>query len=60
MKKPMIASRTNQLSFVMIATAIARAFGIDIPEEVFYSLGGLIFIFLRRGVENAKNSITQY
>ncbi len=59
MKKPMITSRTNQLSFVMIAAAIARAVGVDFPEEVFYSLEGLILIFLRRGVEETKNSVTR-
>jgi len=56
MKKPMIKSQANQFSVVMIAASAAKYFGLDIPEEVFYSLAGLILIFLRRGVENSKDS----
>lgn len=55
MKKSMIKSQTNQLSFVMIAAALAKYFGLPIPEEAFYSLAGIIIIFLRRGVEQNKS-----
>lgn len=48
--KSFFKSKTNIMALVTIATAIAKACGVDIPTEVFIGEGGLVALFMRLGI----------
>lgn len=50
MLKKFFKSKTNIVALITIATAIAKAVGVDIPTEIFVGEAGLIALFMRMGI----------
>ena len=51
--KNFFKSKTNLMAIVAIGTAIAKMFGVDVPNEIFFGEAGLIALFMRRGIQKA-------
>lgn len=50
-------SKTNIIAFLTIGTAIAKAFGVAIPMEIFIGEAGLIALFMRMGIIKLDNKL---
>jgi hypothetical protein len=59
-KKKMIKSKTFWTGVITVVTSSLPLFGIPVPTEALTGLLGLMGIFLRKGVEETKNTVTRF
>lgn len=57
--KNFFSSKTNLMALVTLGTAIAKALGVDIPNEIFIGEGGLIALFMRLGISKVDEKLTR-
>lgn len=57
--KNFFKSKTNLMALVTLGTAIAKALGVDIPNEIFIGEGGLIALFMRLGISKVDEKLTR-
>lgn len=56
--KNFLKSKTNLMALATLGTAVAKAFGVDVPNEIFIGEGGLIALFMRLGITKVDKKLS--